>query len=179
MSFTRSKAYEVSNDGYLMENGVWITSGSGVPSHAAVDGDRFFQSNGTQWRYMTNWIAIGESDIISGGSVTLNGVAAPQLTSAQTSFKVLAKFIYRGSNLVGIPNSIRILAWTSATSGDIKFFDKTNGNTIVEKNITNSVEAVIDMGTLSNIPTTEAVIEIQAKKTGGGAVFIAAAVLGL
>lgn len=180
MALERDRAFEVSDDGYLMENGVWISSGSAVPTHDANDGDRYFQDNGQPWRRLGGvWRQLSESGMVSGGVATLNGVAAPQLSSSQTAYKILAKFIFSGTVETGVPNAISILAFTSAASGDIRIFDSTNALTIAEKNLTNATQEILDMGSLTNLPGGEAVFEIQGKKTGGGSVSIAALQVGL
>ena len=49
-----------------------------------------------------------------------------------------------------------------------------NGNSIAEKNFTNTTKAIVDLGTLSNIPASEAIFEVQMKRTGGGNAYLAA-----
>lgn len=181
MALERNRAYETDDNGYILSgSGVWLSSGSGPPTHDALDGDRYFQSDGQPWRRLVGvWKKLSESGTVSGGVATLNGVAAPQLSSSQTSYKVLAKFIFRGTIDAGTPSSISILAFTSAASGDIRIFDSKNAQTIAEQSFTNSVQEIIDMGAISNLPSDEAVFEIQGKKSGGGSVSIAALQVGL
>lgn len=68
---TRSLSYEVSDDGYLMENGVWISSGTIVPVHSGEAGDIYFRSGiGTEEQYKntsdpspgTTWTLITDMD---------------------------------------------------------------------------------------------------------------------
>ena len=66
-------------------------------------------------------------------------------------------------------NEIKLMSYIDdgATSYDVKIYDDTNDNTIAEKNFTNTTEELQNMGTLSNIPTNIANIEVQLKKNGG------------
>jgi len=88
-----------------------------------------------------------------------------------TSYQVIARLIFRGTVALGTPTNIKIITEVNgggSPSGDIKIFDVTNSNTIVEKTgITTAPFAILDLGTLSNLPTGEAVIEIQMKKNTG------------
>ncbi|MHA1754540.1 MAG: hypothetical protein ACTSYR_03375, partial [Candidatus Odinarchaeia archaeon] len=92
------------------------------------------------------------------------------LLSDKSVYEVRANIIYRGSNNIGIINKIKAIAWVkqSEKPGDILIYDVTNGNIIVEKNgINGEVSEIIDLGTLSNIPTEEAVFEIQLRNIPG------------
>jgi hypothetical protein len=53
------------------------------------------------------------------------------------------------------------------TSYDVKVTDITHNNILLTKNLTNTVEQVNDLGVLTNIPTTESIIEVCVKKNGG------------
>jgi hypothetical protein len=102
----------------------------------------------------------------------------PDVSTSSVTYTIVASFVYGGSTAVGTPTYMKAILHTSATSGDIKIYDVTNGNTIVEKNFTNTTKAIIDLGTLSNIPTGESIFEVQVKRTGGGNAFIGALNLG-
>jgi hypothetical protein len=102
----------------------------------------------------------------------------PDVSISSSSYSVLASFIYGGSTAVGAPTYMKAILHTSATSGDIKIFDSTNAQTIATKNFTNSTKLIIDLGTLSNIPTGEAIFEVQMKRTGGGNAYLAALNMG-
>ncbi len=52
---------------------------------------------------------------------------------------------------------------------DIRVYDVTNSQVICEKiDITSGTPVVIDLGTISNLPTGAAVWEVQLLGTGGG-----------
>ena len=79
-------------------------------------------------------------------------------------------FKYQGSKRIGLINYIEVVAYkqSSVTSYDIRIYDKTNKTVLVEKTgITNSVAEAIDLGEITNIPTKNAILEIQARRVGG------------
>jgi hypothetical protein len=90
-----------------------------------------------------------------------------------TTYKSLAHFIYGGSDDIGAIVNFNINAWvTNNSTCCVRFYDLTNNAVIAEvTNITSLNENNIrTMGTITNLPTQPAVIEIQGQKaTGGGA----------
>lgn len=140
-------------------------------------------------------LTIDFSGTLSGGDKTiLDGIVvamgAQDLTYSQSSvtndinlninnntnniaYSILSKFIFRGTLILGIPKKIKIAGYQTATDGTVQIYDVTNSLVIVEKSaITSTIPIIIDLGTLVNLPTGEAVFEIQAKRTGGGAMFV-------
>ena len=94
-------------------------------------------------------------------------------SSGNPAYSVISKFIFRGTTALGTPTKIKIAGYTSATNGDVRIYDVTNSLVIVEKlTITDAVPTVIDLGVLANLPTGESIFEIQAKRAGGGAMFV-------
>lgn len=93
MTFDRNKAFELDNDrGVVMTNGVWITSGSGIPSHSGNKGDLYFQTDGSRWINDSNpspgtvWI----NDTVSvAGSIKV----FPFVTTGNTNNKWLGAYI--------------------------------------------------------------------------------------
>lgn len=53
------------------------------------------------------------------------------------------------------------------TSFDMQVVDITNNNVIASKNCTNDDMNTIDLGTISNVSTSPAILEVRAKKNGG------------
>ncbi len=82
----------------------------------------------------------------------------------------VASLVYQGDIYNNI-NKIFVASYMdpAITSYDIKVEDITNNNVIVIKNLTNTAEVINNLGTLSNIPTNQAKLEVQIKKTGGPA----------
>lgn len=84
---------------------------------------------------------------------------------------VVAKIMYAGSDVLGVPTKIIANCWNDGgTSVDITIIDATNSdNVIATLNITSSSEEnIADLGTLSNIPTGNAVFEVEITLNGGG-----------
>jgi len=91
------------------------------------------------------------------------------------SFTTLSFFLYWGSDEGATPNSMDIIAFVESATrpGSYRVQDTTNGNTIAEvTGVTDLVPAIISMGTVSNISTTQAIWELQALRGGTGAKFV-------
>lgn len=54
-----------------------------------------------------------------------------------------------------------------ATSYDVRVYDQTNDEVLAEDNFTNTTIALHDMGTLSNVPSNDSLINIQINRNGG------------
>lgn len=116
------------------------------------------------------------SDIGGGAAsmvVSLASGSIKHVETGATSYKSLAHFIYSGSDNIGSIINFNVNAWVS-NNGTVcvRFYDLTNANVIAEIiDISSQDESNIrSMGTISNLPTQPAVIEIQGQKaTGGGA----------
>ena len=63
----RNKAFEISNDGLLLENGGHFASGTSAPTHSGLAGDWYFQTtDATLWRLAANgtdWARLSAPDI--------------------------------------------------------------------------------------------------------------------
>lgn len=85
MAFDRNKAFDIRDDGILFDNGVHLSSGPLDPSHSAVDGDLFFQTNGVLWRYLSGWKVYDFKVDLVTTSIQTNATVTPtnitQLTS--------------------------------------------------------------------------------------------------
>lgn len=55
----------------------------------------------------------------------------------------------------------------SVTSYDVRVFDVTHNNILATANFNNASFQLNDMGTISNIPEEESLLEVQIKKNGG------------
>lgn len=92
----------------------------------------------------------------------------PYISTAQNTYIVRAQFVFLGTTTMGAVNAIKALVSTDATTGWIKIMDVTNVNVIAEKSFTNGTFDIVDMGTLSNLPASQAVFEVEMKKSGTG-----------
>lgn len=92
-------------------------------------------------------------------------------STSQTEYTIMSTFIYPGSLVYDI-NSIRVIVRkdTSVTDFQIKVFDSTNVMTIVpDTTVSDSVYTsnIYTLSPISNIPTGEAILEVQMRITGG------------
>lgn len=97
-------------------------------------------------------------------------VAPTRTNINSTSYQKCVAFKYAGSENIGTLDYVEIIAYkdSSITSYDVRIYDKSNGNIIAEKTgNTNDVSEIIDLGTISNVPTGASVFECQVRKTGG------------
>ena len=86
------------------------------------------------------------------------------LESDRQNYSVEARFIFRGSAVLGEPSAIKIIAEVASAvdPGDVRIYDKTNDKQIAEITGIDVEDVVIyDMGQLSNISEGEAMWEVQ------------------
>ena len=89
------------------------------------------------------------------------------LVVATDSYEIKGSFVWPGSSYIGTPVSIKIAGILDvAGTGYVKIYDLTNSQQICEGTLTTTDWSIADLGTLSNIPTGEAVWEIQLKSVG-------------
>lgn len=102
--------------------------------------------------------------------------------SSGTSYETTQKFIYDGSDSWGSISKIEALAWTenAAKPGDIRILDVTNSLVIAELlDFANETEDILDLGTISNVPTGSAVFHVQLRRPGGSPVTLHCVVVAL
>lgn len=177
MAFDRNKAHEVSPNGFLIENGHHISSGSTDPDGSShvnpVEGDRYFHSDGSIWSYdstLVAWIknvfneqisAEGTNDLFSSIGETVLGANYSTVAIDSTS---------------GFPGAGIFVAVARRKSG--------NGITTVRLyNVDLAIElASIEFTDTSplrkttnfTLPTIATLVEVQAKvSTGSGEIFSA------
>jgi hypothetical protein len=89
--------------------------------------------------------------------------------SIVTTYEAWTSFIFRGSSIWNSPIAFRLLKYVDdSTLHSIRIYDVTNGNVIAEQTgLSYTGWIILDMGTLSNIPSGEAIWELQAKRDSG------------
>jgi len=93
----------------------------------------------------------------------------PTIFNTGTTYAVRRRWIFRGTNVMGIPTAIKaIMRVVNATSGEFRIYDLTNAQTICECTTTSGTFVIVNSGTISNLPTGEAIFEIQLKCTSPG-----------
>jgi len=93
----------------------------------------------------------------------------PYLRIKSTRWKVIARVRYRGAEETG--DLLAIKAVMSAASGAevwLRVYDATHDEFVCEGSYTSSDDAaIVDLGTIQNVPAKEAVLEIHGKHSGG------------
>jgi len=89
------------------------------------------------------------------------------IKKSSASYITICQFIFRGSFYNGIPTNIKIIGYVTATaSGSVRLYDVTSSLVIAEKTgIINTTASIINLGTISNIPEEESIVELQIKTT--------------
>jgi len=173
VAIDRNLAWEEDGNGIIF-GGVHLSSAVATPTHTGLKGDKYFKTDGTEWRLFadgTNWLQI----IDGGGADSINFSFGEQgistLFNSSVNYVVIAEFIFPGTDNTGIPSGIEGLVGSDNASGEaaIKIFDRTNSLTIAEKiDIESLLRVVTDLGTLANLPSAPSVFEIQGKRIDGG-----------
>ncbi len=98
---------------------------------------------------------------ISGGThLTYKG------TTSSLTYEDTGSLTFAGSNLLGAILAVKILFKQagSASTSSVRLYDVTNSQVICEiTGLASEGKIVKDMGTISNVPTGEAILELQAK----------------
>lgn len=89
-------------------------------------------------------------------------------STSNTTYTTIYKFQFPGTNDSTI-TSIKFISYmdNTVTSYDIRLYDFTNDTVLGSGNYTNEVSAINTISSISNLPTSEAVFEIQFKRNGG------------
>lgn len=86
-------------------------------------------------------------------------------------WRTMSRIIYMGLDDVGAIQKIEIIAYMDAdvTSYDVRIVDKGNQSAVVAQvsGLTNTDDDIIDMGTISNLPSSKTRFDIQIRKNGG------------
>jgi hypothetical protein len=112
------------------------------------------------------WNLVSRNDI----HVAMNGENSSFFTVKSATYTIAARVTFLGTNLLGTPSSAKFIARTDTGGGsvDCRIYDVTNGQVIAEYTaITSTTFAIYTDSTLTNLPTGEAVFEIQVRDTGG------------
>ena len=88
--------------------------------------------------------------------------AIPGVTKKGTGYSVVSQVLFGGTAALGVPTVCKVVIKVATGVGSIKLFDVTNSLTIAENtNVSNTTYQIVSLGTLSNLPTGEAIFEVQ------------------
>jgi hypothetical protein len=120
------------------------------------------------------WRPIGEDDTSvgsrSGIDISFYTSSTPYIEVNSTSPQVIGRFTFPGTSATN-PSSFKLIGSRNAANGTatVDIFDLTNGNVVGQINYTSSTITIYTDTTLVNLPTGEAIFEMRAYKSGGGA----------
>jgi len=142
------------------------------------EGDIYYNTTDQAWYFYDGntmtWKPYGANAGAGSGSlvVTLSSQADPYVTTSSSTYDVMSKFRFAGTDKLGTAIKIYVNAWRVSGAGtvDVRIFDATNVIAIAElTGITSTLDTnLVDLGVLSALPTGAAVFEIQGRRVGGG-----------
>jgi len=92
-------------------------------------------------------------------------------SAKNSTYRTLSRIIYLGSKLIGDIKTMEIIGYmdVGVTSYDVRLVDKGNQSAVLAEKtgLTNTEDAIIDMGAISNLSTTKTRIDIQVRVTDG------------
>ena len=114
-----------------------------------------------------NWQTVGGSNGSSDHIFVIN--PRHEYVKAKT-YTVTATFIFPGSNSIGTINDVNIISHADdkISSYSARLFDQTNGLTIAENTgMTDYSQNIQNLGTVTNVPASQSIIELQIKADDG------------
>jgi hypothetical protein len=113
--------------------------------------------------------AVWKSTTAAASATIDQAIPFAKVNSKSDSYVTVGCFVFRGSSVMGTPSSIHAIAGVQVASGySARVYDVTNSQTICEKvQGSESFPSVVDLGSISNVPTGAAVWEFQLKRDGG------------
>jgi len=100
--------------------------------------------------------------------LSFGGIENNYCKTSSTSWDVLRRFVFRGTDIIGTPVAFKVIAAVSANTADIRLYDVLNSTIIGGMvNIDNDSWNILTDSSLENLPTSESVFEVQAKVDNG------------
>lgn len=125
------------------------------------------------------WQTLSPTGSSKSAVVSFASGSSKHVSTTSPTYESLAHLIFAGTDIVGSVISMNANAWRTGGAGgaamDVRVVNLSNADVICElTGITSTDEFnVQDMGTLSNIPATPTVFEVQGKRSIGATGFIA------
>jgi len=102
--------------------------------------------------------------------ISLKRDKADYKETSSTTYTSMAKFIFRGTAVLGTPSAAKFLLWNGESGGShyARIYDLTNTNVIAEIGpFSGLVPAIQTDSALTNLPAAESIFELQVKDTAG------------
>jgi hypothetical protein len=148
-----------SNTNNYIARQLWVNSGAGsVSTYTAAPPTtgQVLTATGTT---TATWQKLPQRQWIGGA----------EISKTSGSYAHYFSFTYSGTIMFNLTSIHVIAKHSSASDYSVRIYDLTNAKVICEiTGQTNSVKAIKNMGTLSNLPTGESIWEIQGLRTGNG-----------
>lgn len=202
MAFDENKAFEVTEDGIVIGS-VLLTSGSNSPvGSSAPENSFYYRTNGELWKKFgsgdNDWRRFSGQDVFLDNSQIGSSDVLEELKVAKRIYmsfgdlnddycqnllgvyKVMRNFTFCGTTMTGIPNCFKVVASMKLANrtGRVRLYDVTNAKEICQVDITSTTKDIYDMGTISNLPSSGALFEIQGREVDGGTLRIYAFTMG-
>jgi len=105
--------------------------------------------------------------------VVMSSQSNPYASTSSADWAVLARFYYQGSDDIGPISKVQTVAAVvqGNNTGSLQIYDATNLQVIAQATniITGPTFVIYDLGTVSNLPTGPAVLEIRGARSAGAA----------
>lgn len=100
--------------------------------------------------------------------ILFDQTSTPYLECGNNTWTTMAAFVYDGSSIYSISELKAVVSRSgSSDTSYLRIRDVTNGNTIAEVSWTNASQHTVTDSSLTNVPSSQAIFEIQAKKGSG------------
>lgn len=156
MATIESKWIDAATKALAQWNAKWIQGR--LVSDAAPALGQTLVYDGSQWV---------NSHALSSIGISFGGDSTAQFSTNNASYTVARTFLFRGTATLGTPKAARVIASCATnTTSQVRIFNPATGLVVAESAVISAqVPTVIDLGTLSNLPTGEAALEVQIRRT--------------
>lgn len=138
-----------------------------------IDEDAEYRFSGSTWE-------VPEANGQQTYGFKFTSTSGPYVQESGTSYTVAARFVFCGTDSMGVPASAKTIVWRNTGSNlcGARLYDLTNSLVIAEITDVDEADPTLrDMGTLSNVPTGEAMLELQIKGNTGASIRVSALAL--
>lgn len=146
-----------------------VATGNGAVTRLGIGASgRVLTSNGTT----ATWSTVAAGSMPWAQPITITGASGqPYAQVNSRTLTVVARFIFRGSSVIGTPSSIKAVALVASgtSNGQVLIQDITNNLTIATTGATinNLTFGIVTLGTISNVSTGDAIWEVQVNTAAG------------
>lgn len=147
-----------------MSGGSFINSKLSSDPSTCVVGEQFYNTTSNKLKVCTatnTWSTVDSTTDVNTLYINRN--------TSNGSYITIGEFIYSGTSVEGAITAFYATAHIdTGASYDLRVYDSTNALVIAEvTGLSNNTQAVQNLGTVSNLPSGQAIFQIQAKRVGG------------